>query len=95
MAAKKAAAKPPDSEPDLGTVFEETAEQDSDNVKQGASAKRVRQAHLLTIEVELLLRAARRETATPEIIDAELDRVMVLTREIWEEADAARKALKL
>ena len=95
MAAKRRKRKADDENPDLGKIMQETAENDAAEVKLGAAAKHVKQCHLLTQEAHRLLQAARSETASTQIIDAELARVMVLAGEIHEEADEARRGLSL
>ena len=78
---------------DMTDVFEETKEDDASDAKLSAAGKRVKSCHLLIQEANALLIAARRETATNGIIRAELERVMELSRDIYEEAEYAQKAL--
>ncbi len=82
-----------EGEKDMADVFEETKEDDATDAKTSASGKRVKACHLLVQEAHRHLSAARSDTAPNGIIGHLLDRVMDLTREIYEEAEAGRTAL--
>lgn len=94
---KKATKKagPNTSMADLGDIFKDTAEQDAEDTKLAAVLKRVKRCQLLTQEIDLMLRAASKETATHEIIEIELKRVLELTCEMSDEAVKAVEGLGL
>jgi hypothetical protein len=78
---------------DLLEGMRETAADDAKDAKTNQSAAKVKTAHSLVQEANLLLSAARRETATHDIIRAELGRVVEVCDLIKVDARAALKAL--
>ncbi len=81
------------NEQDLLEGMRETQADDAKDAKTNQSAPRVKSAHSLVQEANLLLTAARRETATHEVIRFELERVVELCDLIKVDAVAAVKAL--
>lgn len=81
------------SDADMREVFEQTAEDDAREAKMSQSAKHVKQTHLLAMEQEKRLRAARLSTSTHSAIEHDLQRVIELSDEIAVEAQEALRTL--
>ena len=81
------------NEHDLLEGMRETAADDAKDAKTNQSAPKIKTAHSLVQEANLLLTAARRETATHDVIRFELARVVELCDLIKVDVRAALKAL--
>lgn len=82
-----------DPPPDMADVFHQTAEEDAAEAKMSESAQSIKRTHLLAMEQEKRLRAARMSTSTHFAIKHDLERVIELTGEIADEAQSALDAL--
>jgi hypothetical protein len=77
----------------VGEMMKGKQEEDREDAITTQTSARVKQCHLLVQEMDLLLRAARKETATHGTIRFELARVQDLTKLAYKEAKSGLEVL--